>query len=119
MKSALRRRIVRLIAVGDSNIVIKQVTGEHRCKEPHLAVLLDEVKKLAEGFEWIRYVHVTREFNAAADYVGGKTVRLQREYEVDNEEERIKLQVLNKLQQKVVPRRTVPDEAVSFLSRKW
>jgi len=67
-------------------------------QEPHLEVLLLQAKALEAQFREIKFVHVVRVFNAAADYVAGKTLRAERDYQVVEDEEITKLKILNKLQ---------------------
>jgi ribonuclease HI len=80
MKVAAERGISSLIAVGDSNLVIKQVMGLHQCRSAELTVLLRKVKELEAKFELVQYVHVTRDFNASADHVATMTLRGACEY---------------------------------------
>ena len=115
LKQALEHQITKLIVVGDSNLVIKQVTGMHQCREPHLEALLHQAKELASKFQEIQFVHVVRVFNASADYVAGKTLRSEGEYRVVQEEEITKLKILNKLHEKTVPTAPVSSQAVSFV----
>jgi len=55
-----------VLVFSDSQLLVNQVTGKYRCIQPHLQVLLDELKKLVlvvgAKFEW-----VPREMNEAAD----------------------------------------------------
>ena len=44
----------------DSELVVKQLLGEYRVKNPVLLELFCKVQKLQEGFEKIRYKHVSR-----------------------------------------------------------
>jgi ribonuclease HI len=60
---AARRVIVR----GDSMLVLKQVEGAWRVKQPHLRPLLDEVRALLAPYEHVDLAHVSRDQNADAD----------------------------------------------------
>lgn len=53
----------------DSELVVKQLTGEYRVKNPKLLQLFLKVQKLQENFEKIKYVHVRRgdKFQEIAD----------------------------------------------------
>jgi ribonuclease HI len=53
--------------LSDSQLVVKQLTGEYRVKTPHIRALHDQVMKEARGFTTIRYRHVPRELNGHAD----------------------------------------------------
>jgi len=50
----------------DSELVVKQLTGQYKCKETALQDLKARVLELA-FFKPIKYVHVRREFNKLAD----------------------------------------------------
>ena len=63
--AALGARRVR--AIGDSELVIRQMRGEWRVRSPALAGLRDEARALAGGFEEVRFEHARRELNTEAD----------------------------------------------------
>jgi ribonuclease HI len=49
---------------GDSQLVIRQLRGEYRVKEPHLRALHDEASRLAQALD-VEFRHVPREKNRA------------------------------------------------------
>ena len=52
---------------GDSNLIIQQISGKWKVKEPSLKPLFEAVMKLLIDFE-VEYIrHVYREFNKIAD----------------------------------------------------
>jgi ribonuclease HI len=52
----------------DSELIVKQMKGEYRVKDPELKKQHQKVKDLiAESFPHISFVHVRREFNKRAD----------------------------------------------------
>lgn len=51
----------------DSQLVLRQFSGEYRMKAPHLAGFLAEARRKARGIEKLRVVHVPREENHEAD----------------------------------------------------
>jgi len=51
----------------DSQLVLRQFSGEYRMKAPHLAGFLEEARRKARGIERLRVVHVYREENHEAD----------------------------------------------------
>jgi ribonuclease HI len=53
----------------DSELVVKQLLGEYKVKNPHLLPLFLKVQKLQENFKKIKYQHVSREdkFQVLAD----------------------------------------------------
>ena len=44
----------------DSELIVKQIRGKYRVKNPRLLELFLKVQKLQEKFEKIRYLHVSR-----------------------------------------------------------
>ena len=54
-------------AVGDSELVVKQVGGEWKCRAKNLKPLHEEVLEVAESFKEFDIRHVPREENAGAD----------------------------------------------------
>ncbi len=51
----------------DSELVVKQMNGEYRVKNPGLAPLYLRIHNLKQGFDRVDFVHVRREFNKEAD----------------------------------------------------
>lgn len=57
----------------DSELIVRQITGAYRVKEPHLQVLAAEVRQLLESLKrddtirTIKFEHVLREKNRRAD----------------------------------------------------
>lgn len=52
---------------GDSKLVIEQVRGAWKVKQPHLRPLLDAVRRLLADYEQVTLTHVRRDQNADAD----------------------------------------------------
>lgn len=52
---------------GDSKLVIEQVRGAWKVKQPHLRPLLDAVRRLLEPYERVVLTHVPRDQNTDAD----------------------------------------------------
>jgi ribonuclease HI len=57
----------RVIIRADSMLVVRQVEGAWRVKQPHLRPLLDEVRRLLRAWDEVDIAHVPREQNADAD----------------------------------------------------
>src|SRR5690349_5841267 len=51
----------------DSELIVKQMTGVYKIKQPHLQVLAGQVVKLLNTFENFKFKHVRREYNKLAD----------------------------------------------------
>ena len=64
-ESGLRQLAVRL----DSELVVKQLSGEYRVKHPDLQPLYQRVRKLLRNFGDVDVRHVRRKENALADAV--------------------------------------------------
>jgi len=52
--------------IADSQLLIKQMTGEYKIKDPTLKILAEIIKKFCFYFE-CKFSHVLREFNTNAD----------------------------------------------------
>jgi ribonuclease HI len=51
----------------DSQLVVRQVTGQYKVKQPHLQSIFLEVKKLINRLSEFQIEHIYREFNSMAD----------------------------------------------------
>lgn len=51
----------------DSELIVKQMNGQYKIKEPTLQILAARVIKLRNQFESVTFTHVRREFNKDAD----------------------------------------------------
>ena len=67
MQHAITLGITHLVVRGDSNMVIKQMTGEFGANNPDMKILNGIAKELAANFVSIAYEHVYREDNKEAD----------------------------------------------------
>ncbi|GMF60278.1 unnamed protein product [Phytophthora fragariaefolia] len=65
--AALERGLTDLIIVGDSRLAIQQSMGVMACKKEALQLELARHKKLTDQLSSVRYLHVLRHYNAAAD----------------------------------------------------
>lgn len=61
-------------AVGDSELVVKQVSGEWRCRAENLKPLREEVLEVAESFDYFEIRHVPRSENTEADELANATL---------------------------------------------
>jgi ribonuclease HI len=60
--------------IGDSELIVKQVTGEYKVKDAGLRPLHAQVRAALEGFDRWSLRHVRREQNAAADALVNETL---------------------------------------------
>jgi probable phosphoglycerate mutase len=58
----------------DSRLLVEQLAGRFKVKNPRLQRLHARVRELAAGFQEIRYEHVRRERNVDADRLANKGV---------------------------------------------
>ncbi|HVY67455.1 MAG TPA: ribonuclease HI family protein [Patescibacteria group bacterium] len=56
-----------LDVVMDSELVVRQMNGQYKIKQPALAALAGEVLRLKNNFTRVSFRHVRREFNKEAD----------------------------------------------------
>jgi len=61
--------------MGDSQLVIRQFSGEYSVKSSHLKVLHEQLKTLARNFEKVDFEWVPREQNRRADYLSKEALR--------------------------------------------
>lgn len=57
----------RVVVRGDSMLVLRQVEGTWKVKQPHLRPLVGEVRALLDEYGEVELTHVPREQNADAD----------------------------------------------------
>jgi ribonuclease HI len=57
----------RVLIRSDSELLVKQMNGQYRVKNPDLQVLYAQAKKLSQRFREVKIVHVRREDNVRAD----------------------------------------------------
>lgn len=58
----------------DSELIQRQVTGVYKVRQPHLAELLEQVRRIARGFDEFRILHVRREENRVADALANRAM---------------------------------------------
>ncbi|GMF20039.1 unnamed protein product [Phytophthora fragariaefolia] len=63
-----------LVVVGDSRFAIQQSLGVIACLKESLLAQLNIHRVLVARFQSVRYLHVTREYNASADSLAGETL---------------------------------------------
>lgn len=76
MKRASKYTQGEITCVLDSELIVKQLLGEYRIKNPKLKPLFLEVQKLQNRFDKIHYIHVLRKnkFQKMADYMVNKAL---------------------------------------------
>jgi len=67
LEVASKKGCTEVEARGDSQLIVRQVTGDWQTKEPHLREIRDRVREVAEEFEQFEIQHIPREENREAD----------------------------------------------------
>ena len=67
MLEASSRNIEYILVKGDSQLIIRQMTGEYKVKSDNLILLYNEAKRLESKFKSVTYHHVYRNQNVRAD----------------------------------------------------
>jgi ribonuclease HI len=67
LEKAADLNLSRLAIHSDSELLVKQMNGEYRVKNPDIKLLYDEAKTLVDRFASVTLTHIRREFNKRAD----------------------------------------------------
>lgn len=67
LQDSLKLGAKRVTVFSDSELMVKQIKGEYRVKNPGLAPLYQQVAGLIAKFEAFEIIHIPREENKAAD----------------------------------------------------
>ena len=67
IKKATELNIKNIIVQGDSNLVIKQLNNEYKVNSENLKPLYNEIIKLLNFFDSIKFYHIYRNKNILAD----------------------------------------------------
>jgi ribonuclease HI len=67
LEAASEKGCTEVEARGDSQLIVRQVTGEWQTKEPHLRKLRDRAQEVTYEFETFEIQHIPREENREAD----------------------------------------------------
>ncbi|HEU4355465.1 MAG TPA: ribonuclease HI family protein [Actinomycetota bacterium] len=74
LKRALELGATRVIVRSDSRLLVEQLSGRFRVKNPTLQRLHKEVRDVAARYERVRFEHVPRERNTEADRLANEGV---------------------------------------------
>ena len=77
LKRARAMGLRELEVLADSELLVKQLSGEYAVKAEHLAPLHAEAKALLQAFDQIEVRHIPREENAAADEMSNRAIDLR------------------------------------------
>ncbi|GAB6100282.1 ribonuclease HI family protein [Halanaerocella petrolearia] len=62
----------------DSQLLVKQLTGEYRVKSNNLKPLYNQIKELIDNFSQVDFVHIPREQNKEADALANQAMDRRR-----------------------------------------
>jgi len=71
---AVEHGVSRLHVRADSDLLVKQMRGEYRVKSPGLQPLFEQARALARQIGDVKFEHVRREFNDAADRLANEAM---------------------------------------------
>ena len=74
LERALELGGTKILVRSDSKLLIEQLSGRFRVKNPTLVKLHGEVRSLMRSFDDVRFEHVPREFNREADRLANRGV---------------------------------------------
>jgi ribonuclease HI len=77
LKRAKAMGLRELDVLADSELLVKQLSGEYQVKADHLRPLYDEARALLKGFDQIDLRHIPREENEAADEMSNRAIDLR------------------------------------------
>ncbi len=75
LEEAARLHAEHIEVRSDSELLVKQIKGEYRVKNPGLKPLFQQTQRLMKAFPSIDIVHIPREQNRAADALSRKALR--------------------------------------------
>jgi probable phosphoglycerate mutase len=79
MRTASRLGATEIEVLSDSELLVRQMTGEYRVRNERLKELHAEAQELAERFASCSYTHIRREQNARADELVNRALNLRRD----------------------------------------
>ncbi|MGA7541540.1 MAG: ribonuclease HI family protein [Nitrososphaeraceae archaeon] len=72
MASTLEDNEITILS--DSELVVKQRNHYYKVRSKRLKVIFREISNLEKSFKWVRYRHIPRENNRAADLLANKSI---------------------------------------------
>ncbi|KAG3071164.1 hypothetical protein PI125_g22813 [Phytophthora idaei] len=99
VKAAIDNNIDDLIIVGDSRFAIQQSLGVIACRKETLQIQLNHHKELTAKLRSVRFLHVVRDYNAAADSLATEALESKTSRQVRDPERLLELQGLNRIHQ--------------------
>jgi len=81
LKRAAKLQATDVKVLSDSELMVRQMTGQYRVKNQGLKPLYEEATQLAGQLSKFSIAHVRREQNEAADALANKAMNLKRTFE--------------------------------------
>ncbi|MFW5839658.1 MAG: ribonuclease HI family protein [Planctomycetota bacterium] len=81
LKMAQTLNASRVELISDSELMVRQMTGQYRVKNAGLKPLYEEAKSIASGFADFQIRHVRREHNKDADRLVNQAIKEKRNIE--------------------------------------
>jgi ribonuclease HI len=75
LQQALFRSIEEIRIHMDSELLVRQLNGQYRVKNPRLALLFQQVRDLLLKFKKYAIIHIPREQNQEADRMAGEAIK--------------------------------------------
>jgi len=75
LTECLKMRADHVLVNTDSQLLHRQLNGEYKVRQPHIAALYRQAVKLIACFKQVRIQHIRREFNKEADRLAVKAIR--------------------------------------------
>ncbi|POM76977.1 LOW QUALITY PROTEIN: Hypothetical protein PHPALM_5722 [Phytophthora palmivora] len=98
VQAALEHTTEALVIVGDSRLAIQQSLGVIACRKETLLTQLNRHRELAAKFRSVKYLHVVRELNAAADSLATETLESKVSKAASTKARLSELTALNRIQ---------------------
>ncbi|GMG18127.1 unnamed protein product [Phytophthora fragariaefolia] len=104
LRAAQAYGVTDLVVAGYSRLAIQQSLGVIACLKESLLTQLNIHRALVARFQSVRYLHVTREYNASADSLPGATLAAKEAKTTLTEESKSKLEQLNRIHEVIYER---------------
>ncbi len=74
LEICLKNKVDSIDFYSDSQLMVRQMTGEYKVKAPQIKELFLQAQELKRKFQTVRFYHVRREFNKEADALANQAL---------------------------------------------
>ena len=74
LEICLKNKVDVIDFYSDSQLMVRQMTGEYKVKAPQIKELFLQAQELKRKFQTVRFYHVRREFNKEADALANQAL---------------------------------------------